>query len=135
MNHAFIKKIKNIIMYVTCKHRKKRRLCILHELTIPIEYSLPKTNKIKYIDDEGRTSLMVACIHGLMEDVQKYISEINEIDDDGWSALMYAAHHGHRDIILFLIQQGADVTTKTHSGLTASQLAYFNGHYEISQLF
>jgi hypothetical protein len=120
-------------MYVTCKNKKKRKLRILHDITIPID-SLPKTNKIKYVDDEGKTSLMIACIHGLMEDVQKYLSELDCVDDDGWTALMYAAHHGCKDIVLFLINHGANVNLKTHSGLTASQLAYFNNHYDISQV-
>ena len=121
-------------MHVTLKNNK-HKIKILHELHTPIEHSiLPKTCKIKYIDDEGRTSLMIACIDGNMEDVKKYISEINCVDDDGWTALMYAAYHGRVDIFLFLKEHGADVDKTTHSGLKATQLAYFNGQYEISQL-
>jgi ankyrin repeat protein len=119
---------------VTLKNNK-HKIKILHELHSPIEYyTLPKTYKITYIDDEGRTPLMIACIDGNMEDVKKYISEINCVDDDGWSALMYAAYHGQLDIFLFLREQGADVDKTTHSGLNAYQLAYFNGQYDISQL-
>jgi len=117
------------------RKNNNHKIKILQNLNSPIEHiCLPKTCKIKYIDDEGRTSLMIACIEGNIEDVKKYISEINCADDDGWTALMYAAHHGKLELFLYLIEQGADVHKKTHSGLTATQLAYFNGQYEISQL-
>ena len=115
----------------------KHKITILHELSIPIHYhdlTEKKTHKIKYIDDEGRTSLMMSCIHGNLDDVPKYISEMECTDDDGWTALMYASHHGHLPIVTFLLEQGVDIHKITHSGLKASQLAYFNGHYEISQL-
>ena len=114
-----------------------RKITILHELFMTLPYHTltePITRKIKYIDDEGRTPLMSACIHGNLEEVQKYISELECTDDDGWTALMYASHHGHLPIVTFLVEKGADVHKKTHSGLKANQLAYFNGHYEISQL-
>ena len=76
---------------------------------------------------------MLACIHGELEEVKKYMSELDHVDDDGWTALMYASHHGHMSIVTFLVGQGIDIHKVTHSGLKASQLAYFNGQYEISQ--
>lgn len=120
-------------MYVTRKNTK-HKLRILYDLA-PVSYEVleMKTNKIKYIDDEGRTSLMTACIHGETDELSKYVSELNETDDDGWTALMYASYHGHLNIVTFLVNQGADIDKTTHSGLKASQLAYFNGQYEISQ--
>jgi len=118
-------------MYVTRKHKTYKRIRILQDL--PKE-DLPR--KIKYMDDEGRTPLMLACLHGdLCEVYQKFChSEMDAVDDDGWSALMYAAHHGHADIVDFLIEKGVDRNLTTHSGLKASQLAYFNSHYEIYQI-
>jgi len=126
-------------MYITRKYKKVTRLRILDFIHCPISYDeLDKIHvrKIKYVDDEGRTHLMIQSIHGDLEEVKKvfYPSDVNGVDDDGWTALMYAANAGHTEIVRFLIEKGADVHVKTHSGLTASQLAYFNGHYEISIL-
>ena len=115
----------------------KHKITILHQLSIPIQYhdlTGTKTHKIKYIDDEGRTPLMIACIQNNLDDVKKYMVDLECTDDDGWTALMYAAHHGHVSIVTFLLEQGVDIHKKTHSGLKASQLAYFNSHYEISQI-
>jgi ankyrin repeat protein len=126
-------------MYITRKHKKYKRIHIQQQLQDSIRYSeLDKivTRKIKYIDDEGRTPLMIACIHGILNDVARvfYESDMNSTDDDGWTALMYAANDGHMEVVSFLLEKGVDVNVTTHSGLKASQLAYFNSHYEISQL-
>jgi ankyrin repeat protein len=122
---------------VTQKHKKYKRLLILQELHEPISFSLIPSvkRKIKYMDDEGRTPLMMACLQGDLQEVSSVFetSEMNEADDDGWTALMYAAHHGYADIVTFLVEKGVDTTKTTHSGLKASQLAYFNSHYEIYQ--
>ena len=122
-------------MYVTCKNKHKK-IKILNDLPFPIQYhTLEKTYvpKIKYIDDEGRTPLMIACIHNNVDDIYKYISEINCVDDDGWTALMYASHGGNSTIVNLLLEHRADLHKTTHSGLKANQLAYFNGHYDISE--
>jgi len=119
------------------RKKNKDKITILHNLSIRIPYQSltePITHKIKYIDDEGRTPLMMACIQNNLDDVKIYIVDLECTDDDGWTALMYAAHHGHLHIVTFLLEQGVDIHKKTHSGLKASQLAYFNSHYEISQL-
>ena len=126
-------------MYVTCKNKQLKRIRILESISLPITpHELNKINirKINYIDDEGRTHLMIHSIHGHLEEVKKVFSysDVDCIDDDGWTALMYAANSGHVDIVRFLIEQKADVHVKTHSGLTAAQLSYFNGEYEISEL-
>jgi ankyrin repeat protein len=116
--------------------KNKHKIRILHTLSIRIPYqSLSEpTRKIKYVDDEGRTPLMLACIQGNLDDVKTHISELECIDDDGWTALMYACHHGHAQIVNFLLENNVDVYKTTLSGLKANQLAYFNGHYEISQM-
>lgn len=125
-------------MNITCKHKKYKRLHILHALHetvsfIPLDPLV--TRKIKYIDDEGRTPLMLASMHGVLEEVRCVFHEadMNVVDDDGWTALMYAAHHGHANVVSFLVEKGVDRHLTTHSGLKASQLAYFNSHYEIYQ--
>lgn len=120
---------------VTQKHKKYKRIRIFEEIHELHSSDPIVTRKIKYVDDEGRTSLMLACVHGNLHEVHQtfYESDMNLVDDDGWTALMYAAHHGHADIVTFLVDQGVDTKLTTHSGLKASQLAYFNSHYEIYQ--
>jgi ankyrin repeat protein len=126
-------------MYVTRKHKKYKRIRILNQIHVPIEHQeIDKivVRKIKYMDDEGRTPLMIACIHGSLDDISKpfHESDMNCTDDDGWTALMYAAHYGHVEAVKFLLDKGVNIHLTTHSGLNASQLAYFNSHYEISQM-
>jgi ankyrin repeat protein len=132
-------------MYVTLKNKQVKRIRILEFLDLPnSQEELDNKNenknnvrKIKYMDDEGRTPLMIHSIDGNLEELKNvfYTSEMNCEDEDGWTALMYAANHGHIEIVRFLIEQGADRHGKTHSGWTAPQLARFNGHYEIAALF
>ena len=67
----------------------------------------------------------------------------NDQDEQGWSALMYAAQKGHTDIVLELLDGGADVnsvlddkeygTPRLNDGWTALMLAAEGGHTETAK--
>lgn len=49
-------------------------------------------------------------------------------------ALYAAARNGHREVVEYLLDQGADVNTRGVFGATALQWAAFNGHPEVVEL-
>ncbi|OWZ05228.1 hypothetical protein PHMEG_00022721, partial [Phytophthora megakarya] len=63
---------------------------------------------------------------------------------DGWTALHNAVHNGHTDIILALLEGGADVGARSNvgrdgvlvlkNGNTALHLAAFNGNADVVKL-
>ena len=55
-------------------------------------------------------------------------------DNDGRSALMNATLSGHKEIVLLLLQNGADANTQDNSGLSSLMMATHNGHTEIASL-
>jgi ankyrin repeat protein len=40
--------------------------------------------------------------------------DVNNVDVDGFTALMIAAAEGHKEIVMELLQRGADVAVRTH---------------------
>jgi len=42
---------------------------------------------------------------------------VNEVDDNNVSALRFAAQYDHRDIVKYLLAQGAKTGTKAHDGI------------------
>ena len=48
---------------------------------------------------------------------------VNEKSLTGWTPLMYAVGGGHRDVVVFLIEHGADVNVVTDRGVTALSIA------------
>jgi hypothetical protein len=55
--------------------------------------------------------------------LKKYDSAVNVKDGYGSTALMHAAWTGQKDILLFLLDRGADVHAKDKNGLTAIMYA------------
>ncbi|KAM5288642.1 photoreceptor ankyrin repeat protein [Ctenodactylus gundi] len=77
------------------------------------------------VDGNGRTGLMVACVHGF-ERVVALLSrcpflDVNQQDNDGNTALMLAAQAGHMPLVSLLLNYfaGLDLERRDQRGLTA----------------
>ena len=63
---------------------------------------------------------MFAAVKYLVEDLHV---DVNELDADGMSALHHAASRGDNEMILYLVQKGADVTVVNRRGQTVADMA------------
>ena len=54
-----------------------------------------------------------------MEDVQKYIEQVNNKDKNNRTPLVIASKYGRKDVVNVLIQNTAQVNTKLNNGHTA----------------
>ena len=65
-----------------------------------------------YCTQVGGTSLMVASMHGHLDIVKLLVqrqADINMRDLNQWNCLMKAADKGNTEVVIFLIQNGAEV--------------------------
>ena len=46
-------------------------------------------------------------------------------------ALIWAAHHGHKNVVLMLLELGADKNLQTKDKKTAEEIAKINEHSEV----
>jgi ankyrin repeat protein len=76
---------------------------------------------------KGRTALMVACAYWCGADMVKLLvengAEVNIQSDDGSTALMLAAMNEKLDVVIYLLQHGADPSKKNKAGKSALDLA------------
>jgi len=88
-------------------------------------------------DEEGGTSLIIACMHGYL-DVARLLLEmgadINIMDDPGWTPLMISCSQGHRQLVEFLLDRGVDIMQKDYDGKTSQDWAREKGHKEIERM-
>ena len=68
---------------------------------------------------EGKEQIKICDVH------------INARDSYGWTALMYAAAYGHNEIVVFLVDEGADLNVKCMNGKTVLLYASRRGHGKI----
>ncbi|XP_033841580.1 ankyrin repeat and SAM domain-containing protein 6-like [Periophthalmus magnuspinnatus] len=77
-------------------------------------------------NQEGASPLMIAAVSGQLEVVQLMVEKKADIDKQdgvhGWTALMQATYHGNKDIVKYLLSQGADVNLRAKNGYTAFDL-------------
>ena len=62
----------------------------------------------------------------------EYGAKVNECDTDGYTALHEAAVIGNEDIIIFLLQNGADKTLRTNDGASALDISVRYGYGTIT---
>lgn len=78
-----------------------------------------------------RSPMHSACGEGHLDVVkflQSHGADINESDTDcGYSAMMLAAENNRKDVVLYLIEQGADYEHLTHNHKTAMDAALEEG--------
>ncbi|MEE6508321.1 hypothetical protein FKM82_020347 [Ascaphus truei] len=69
---------------------------------------------------------MIAAVTGKLELVQLLVdknADVNKQDSvHAWTALMQATYHGNKEIVIYLLNQGADVNLRAKNGYTAFDL-------------
>ncbi|KAM5260102.1 ankyrin repeat and SAM domain-containing protein 6 isoform 1-T1 [Hipposideros larvatus] len=110
---------------------EKRRPDIFHALKMG-NFQLVKEiadedpNHVNLVNGDGATPLMLAAVMGQLPLVQLLVERHAEIDKQdsvhGWTALMQATYHGNKEIVKYLLNQGADVTLRAKNGYTAFDL-------------
>ncbi|XP_039090679.1 ankyrin repeat and SAM domain-containing protein 6 [Hyaena hyaena] len=110
---------------------EKRRPDIFHALKMG-NFQLVKEiadedpNYVNLVNGDGATPLMLAAVTGQLPLVQLLVERRADIDKQdsvhGWTALMQATYHGNKEIVKYLLNQGADVTLRAKNGYTAFDL-------------
>jgi ankyrin repeat protein len=72
-------------------------------------------------------------VHRVREITAEKPEEIDRIRGTN-SALMLAATNGHHDVVVALLEAGADVNIANHDGWTALHAAAFKGHSEVQRI-
>uniref|UniRef100_A0A1X7UJX3 Uncharacterized protein n=1 Tax=Amphimedon queenslandica TaxID=400682 RepID=A0A1X7UJX3_AMPQE len=96
-----------------------------------------KSCNIDYINEEGKTELMLACERGDQDIVHKLLSagaNVDIQDNEGWTALMRAIEHSHNSIIHMLLEANANPHLKKSDRSNAVLIASYYGNYEIVEL-
>ena len=85
-------------------------------------------------DNEGKTALMLAALHGHYRVakllIEEYKADVNIQDNNGYTALMLAAYNGREHIVKLLLENGAEVNVQNEDGNTALILAKYNNPYD-----
>ncbi|XP_041040074.1 ankyrin repeat and SAM domain-containing protein 6-like isoform X1 [Carcharodon carcharias] len=110
---------------------EKRRPDIFHALKLG-SYQLVKeildedAVQANVINADGASPLMIAAMTGQLDLVQLLSERNSDIDKQdgvhGWTALMQATYHGSKDVVKYLLNQGADVNLRAKNGVTAFDL-------------
>uniref|UniRef100_A0A8C5YX82 Ankyrin repeat and SAM domain-containing protein 6 n=1 Tax=Marmota marmota marmota TaxID=9994 RepID=A0A8C5YX82_MARMA len=110
---------------------EKRRPDIFHALKMG-NFQLVKEiadedpNHVNLVNGDGATPLMLAAVTGQLPLVQLLVERHAGVDKQdsvhGWTALMQATYHGNKEIVKYLLNQGADVTLRAKNGYTAFDL-------------
>ncbi|XP_060110043.1 ankyrin repeat and SAM domain-containing protein 6 [Heteronotia binoei] len=111
--------------------KQKRQPDIFHALKMG-NFQLVKeitdedSAQINIVNDDGASPLMIAAVTGQLPLVQLLVSRNAEIDKQdnvhGWTALMQATYHGNKEVVKYLLNQGADVNLRAKNGYTAFDL-------------
>ncbi|XP_051699665.2 ankyrin repeat and SAM domain-containing protein 6 isoform X3 [Oryctolagus cuniculus] len=83
-------------------------------------------NHVNLVNGDGATPLMLAAVTGQLPLVQLLVERHADVDKQdsvhGWTALMQATYHGNKEIVKYLLNQGADVSLRAKNGYTAFDL-------------
>ncbi|GAB1288490.1 Ankyrin repeat and SAM domain-containing protein 6 [Apodemus speciosus] len=110
---------------------EKRRPDIFHALKMG-NFQLVKEiadedpNHVNLVNGDGATPLMLAAVTGQLPLVQLLVEKHADMDKQdsvhGWTALMQATYHGNKEVVKYLLNQGADVALRAKNGYTAFDL-------------
>ncbi|XP_058158605.1 LOW QUALITY PROTEIN: ankyrin repeat and SAM domain-containing protein 6 [Dasypus novemcinctus] len=110
---------------------EKRRPDIFHALKMG-NFQLVKEiadedpSHVNTVNGDGATPLMLAAVTGQLPLVELLVERRADVDRQdgvhGWTALMQATYHGNKEIVKYLLNQGADVSLRAKNGYTAFDL-------------
>ncbi len=110
--------------------RPRRPQPVLHEVARPQRGTRGET--------EENFCLYAAAMDGDLESVRDALERGAYVDADnygaGMTALMVASSKGYKEIIGFLLSEGANVDAMGGTGMTALKLASMYGHKDIAEL-
>ncbi|XP_076996302.1 ankyrin repeat and SAM domain-containing protein 6 [Tamandua tetradactyla] len=110
---------------------EKRRPDIFHALKmgnfqLVKEIANEDPSHVNMVNGDGATPLMLAAVMGQLPLVQLLVERRADVDKQdsvhGWTALMQATYHGNKEIVKYLLNQGADVSLRAKNGYTAFDL-------------
>jgi len=89
-------------------------------------------------DSTNRTAFMFACTGPnlkLVTLLHRRGANVNDIDShESWTPLMFAAAEGHRDVVQYLLNNGANPTAEDVDGETAATFARQRGFAEVAAM-
>ncbi|CAH3037656.1 unnamed protein product [Pocillopora meandrina] len=153
---AYVKEFLNFPSHVVNSSDSGNRRTLLHHAatinsTDVLELLLRHFSCIDCADKRGITPALLAAEHGLVENLALLVKKgarvnhssmihdisydipFSEIKSKFWGATMLyvAAHGGHLEVVKFLLENGAFISTESDVHLTALQVAAENGHVEV----
>ncbi|MHB0922240.1 MAG: ankyrin repeat domain-containing protein [Thiomonas delicata] len=87
----------------------------------------PKLN-LNQLNPSDENALMIACLEGDDDLVEKMVARGAEINKPGWTPLAYAATNGHTRIVKYLLDHAAYIDAAAPNGTTALMMAAYFGH-------
>uniref|UniRef100_A0A3Q3WFD5 F-box/LRR-repeat protein 15/At3g58940/PEG3-like LRR domain-containing protein n=1 Tax=Mola mola TaxID=94237 RepID=A0A3Q3WFD5_MOLML len=99
-----------------------------------------KTGRWNKRNDKGETSLHRACIDGSLKQVNYLVAQghpVNPRDNCGWTPLHEASNHGHYDIVVVLLDHGANINDAGGplcEGVTPLHDALSCGNFRVARL-
>ena len=87
----------------------------------------PKLN-LNQLNPSDENALMIACLEGDDNLVEKMVARGAEINKPGWTPLTYAATNGHTRIVKYLLDHAAYIDAAAPNGTTALMMAAYFGH-------
>jgi uncharacterized protein len=82
----------------------------------------------------GDSPIMVAAIAGNLALVRKFYALGATINQPGWTPLLYAASTAQNDVIVYLLQVGAEIDAESPNGTTALMMAVRTGRLDTVEL-
>uniref|UniRef100_A0A8C3DD09 NAD(+) ADP-ribosyltransferase n=1 Tax=Corvus moneduloides TaxID=1196302 RepID=A0A8C3DD09_CORMO len=83
-------------------------------------------SQVNITNADGASPLMIVAVTGQLPLVQLLVEKKADIDKQdnvhGWTALMQATYHGNKNVVKYLLNQGADVNCRARNGYTAFDL-------------
>ena len=87
-------------------------------------------------DNFGVALSGISAMKGNLDSLQLLLSrgkvDINAVGQTGNTLLCWAAMSGKLDVVKYLLTQGADTTLRNKNGMSALDLAYAGGHFDLA---